>query len=274
MIAAIGTWQALKSSVAGAAGKSVVLTLSAPFSMTGYTPIEVTGATTSITIIGNGAVFDAAKRGRFFHLDKNATLVVANVTLKNGYRELDTGGAMLVAGGAKLTLTSCVLSKNYAFGGGAIYVAGATVVLTLCTLSDNYVGIPSRGGAGGAMFIDAGGTATLTSCTFNENLDSYYNSGGGALFIVKNAEVLLRGCNFQSPILGSENDIARNDASANVTFACPDGLSGAAVQMEGNEITVIPPQALHCSTSYKCVNNQCVMGAVGVNKSICARVCY
>jgi hypothetical protein len=58
----IASWTSLSSSIAAAAGKTVTLTLSTPFDMTGFqsgSAIEMKTAQTAITILGNAAVFDA-----------------------------------------------------------------------------------------------------------------------------------------------------------------------------------------------------------------------
>ena len=93
----ISTWAMLNSSIASAAGKSAVLTLSSSFAMTGYPTsgqgdyagIGISTAGTAITIVGNNAVFDANKHGRFFIVDvgdgssTNVRLSVSHVTFKN-----------------------------------------------------------------------------------------------------------------------------------------------------------------------------------------------
>jgi hypothetical protein len=44
-------------------------------------------ANTSITIVGNAAVFDAGGKGRFFIVGDAVALVMSNVTLQNGVSE-------------------------------------------------------------------------------------------------------------------------------------------------------------------------------------------
>jgi hypothetical protein len=44
-------------------------------------------ANTSITIVGNGAVFDAGGKDRFFIVGDAVALVMSNVTLQNGVRQ-------------------------------------------------------------------------------------------------------------------------------------------------------------------------------------------
>jgi hypothetical protein len=65
----------------------VTLTLSTPFDMTGFqdgSAIDIDTAKTAITIVGNGAVFDAGGKDRLFVLHWGVTLVMSHVTLQNG----------------------------------------------------------------------------------------------------------------------------------------------------------------------------------------------
>jgi hypothetical protein len=91
----IASWNTLNSSITAAAGKVVTLTLSTPFDMTGFqygSQIIMLTANTSITIVGNAAVFDARGKGYFFfvgntNVDSAVALVMSNVTLQNGVSE-------------------------------------------------------------------------------------------------------------------------------------------------------------------------------------------
>ena len=68
--------------------------------------------------------------------------------------------------------------------------------------------------------------------------------GGGALYFNPNTNGLLKNCSLLGTVSPKNNDIARYDTTANVTFACADGEVGTPVQMSGTEITKIP--ALTC----------------------------
>jgi hypothetical protein len=83
----IASWTSLSSSITAAAGKVMTLTLSAPFDMTGFSNIEMDTANTAITIVGNGAVFDAGGKDCFFSVYQAVALVMSNVTLQNGVRQ-------------------------------------------------------------------------------------------------------------------------------------------------------------------------------------------
>jgi hypothetical protein len=218
----IASWTSLSSSIAAAAGKAVILTLSTPFDMTGFQePILVMTAQTSITIVGNGAVFDAGGKTYFFFVDTAVTLVMSNVTLQNGSGGGNVGGAIGVSRGGTATLAHCTFSGNTS----------------------------PEGGVGGAIFVYSG-TATLSHCTFSGNTAG---NAGGALFFWSNSIGLLKNCSFLGTVSSKNNDIARTDTTANVAFACADGEVGTPVQMSGTEITKLP--ALNCTAqTYACYN--------------------
>jgi hypothetical protein len=89
----IASWNTLSSSITAAAGKVVTLTLSTPFDMTGFqsgSHINMQTAKTAITIVGNGAVFDARGKDSFFIVGggfRDVALVMSNVILQNGVSE-------------------------------------------------------------------------------------------------------------------------------------------------------------------------------------------
>ena len=77
--------------------------------------------------------------------------------------------------------------------------------------------------------------------------------GGGALYFYSNTNGLLKNCSLLGTVSPNNNDIARYDTTANVTFACADGEVGTPVQMSGTEITKIP--ALTCTAqTHACYN--------------------
>ena len=84
----IASWNTLSSSITAAAGKVATLTLSTPFDMTGFSSaIVMQTAKTTITIVGNAAVFDAGGKDSFFYVHQAVALVMSNVTLQNGVRQ-------------------------------------------------------------------------------------------------------------------------------------------------------------------------------------------
>jgi predicted outer membrane repeat protein len=176
------------------------MTLSTPFDMTGFqsgSQIYIGTAQTTITIVGNGAVFDARGGGIFFVVHDAVALVMSNVTLQNG----------------------------------------------------------NQGNVGGAIFVDYGGTITLSDCSFIGNTSP---GGGGALYFRSNTNGLLKNCSLLGTVSPENNDIARDDTTANVTFACADGEVGTPVQMSVTEIAKLP--ALNCTVgNCFCRNSKCVV---------------
>jgi hypothetical protein len=248
----IGTWSALKSTITASAGTKATLTLEAKFDMTGFklrSEITLSAANTDITLVGNGAVFNGGlsnadddghlggKHDHFFTVGSgngngNVKLVMSNVTLHNGAGH-GMGGAIRVGAGGTIILTSCTLSANYADYGAPSGANGS--------------------GEGGAIYVDTGGTISLTSCTLSANYAGY-DGIGGAIYFTGSSTGLLTNCAFNGPVSPYSNDIARADGTASVTFACGDGEVGTPVQMQGNEITVIPPKELQCTKMYYCPN--------------------
>jgi predicted outer membrane repeat protein len=134
----------------------------------------ISTAQTFITIVGNGAVFDARWKDNFFFVgdgvNNAVALVMSNVTLQNGNSADGSGGAIFVGGTA--ILTDCIFTANLA----------------------SYLG--GTGGSGGAICV--GGTATLTNCIFSGNTVYLWKGfrayEGGALFFGPNSNGLLKNC--------------------------------------------------------------------------------
>lgn len=143
----------------------------------------------SLTIEGPGAnlltikAFDPDSSGnndsdgnRVFYIDGSGTLnvTISGLTLTNGDPEVsgenNGGGAILNL--ENLTLSSCVLTNNFAPNGGAIYSPNGTLTVTDCTITGN------AAGDGGGLLIE-GGSATLSRTTISNN--QVTNSGGGLL---------------------------------------------------------------------------------------------
>eukprot|EP00935_MAST-01C_sp_MAST-1C-sp1_P002050 g2050.t1 len=198
----ISTWAMLESSIAAAAGKAAVLTLSSKFAMTGYPTggydgIQISAAGTNITIIGNSATFDAKQNGRFFSVDGSSscpatrngrrsscpTLNMSCVSFTNGYIGPDSsvavGGAALYVQDGVITLLGCSFSENAAEYGGAMFVRGSTITLTNCTFAEN----TAAQGGGGAIYLDGGGNVTMTGCWLIKNNVPAGDDGGGAIDI-------------------------------------------------------------------------------------------
>ncbi len=134
--------------------------------------------TKSITLRANtsaggnagNTIIDARSAGRIFNNSAGPnTLVLDNLTLRNGYSSAD-GGAILVAAGATLVANSTTFSNCSAKNGGAIANNG-----TLMAFSSAFTGC-SAATYGGAILN--GGTITAISSSFTD----CSAGGGGAIF--------------------------------------------------------------------------------------------
>ena len=92
----------IKTSTVGA----VVITLALPFDTSDYaTQIDIL-AGANVTILGQGAVLDAARKGRFFYVPASASLALDSLTLQRGFpkggwpgdKGFAYGGALFNAG--------------------------------------------------------------------------------------------------------------------------------------------------------------------------------
>jgi hypothetical protein len=66
---------------------------------------------------------------------------------------------------------------------------------------------------------------------------------------------VLKNCSLLGTVSPKNNDIARDDTTANVTFACADGEVGTPVQMSGTEITKLPTPTCTAKT-FSCYNGR------------------
>ena len=92
--ATAGSWTDLAKKIAPTSGW-VKITLDAAFDCSDYgSEIGIhTGA--NVTIHGNGATLDAAKKGRFFNVSSGAALALDHLVLQNGFVSSDYVSARL-----------------------------------------------------------------------------------------------------------------------------------------------------------------------------------
>ena len=96
-----------------------------------------------LTIDGNGQTING-NRNQVFHINSNASLVLKNIIIIDGYQPENGGGAIHNEG--KLTIINSTLSNNNAKFAGAIYNYGK-LTITDSTLSNN-----TAASDGGAIF--------------------------------------------------------------------------------------------------------------------------
>jgi hypothetical protein len=153
--------------------------------------------TDSLTINGPGeSALTVSGEGlsRVFAIAGDPTVMIADLTVANGWTDDSPGGGISMVGGT-LTLDRVTVSGNSAVGstatrygapaalGGGLYVEGGTLALNQCTVSGNSaVGAPGSfywydsengtysvgDGVGGGLYV-AGGTLTLDQSTVSGN---------------------------------------------------------------------------------------------------------
>ena len=154
-----------------------------------------------ITILGTGREISGNDSHRIFHV-QSGHLRLDRLSMINGEVVSNgSGGAILVNGGAALTVTNSYFAGNTAGGvGGAIASSGSLTVS-----NSSFDGNGAQGTGGGGFYI-SGGTATITHVTMFNNSASGVGGKGRALLVNGSAaRVSLR-----NSILG-DNDSSSND---------------------------------------------------------------
>ncbi|WP_405264734.1 hypothetical protein [Methanobrevibacter sp.] len=94
----------------------------------------------NITIIGkNNAYFDGGEVSRCLFIGSNCSVILKNITFKNGYSE-NGGGAVFLNETSNLTLYDCIFDNNrvYNSDGGALNArVGTNVEIYNCTFANN-----------------------------------------------------------------------------------------------------------------------------------------
>jgi hypothetical protein len=169
----------------------------------------------NLTILGNGAILDAAGHGRLFDIASGGSLVLQDATLTGG---LAKGGSAAAEGGAiydsgGLTLSSVTVKSNVAEGstgaegsrysngrnganayGGGLFVSAGTITLNHDVIEGNravggnggngatvltgHDGGAGGEGEGGGLYV-AGGEITLGNDTIESDAATGGNAGSG-----------------------------------------------------------------------------------------------
>ncbi len=138
----------------------------------------VYNANYSLSLSGNNT-------NRIFNLVDAANMITLDsLTLKNGRKDSNHGGAIIADDNSPLTITNCKLNNNSCnLHGGAIYTE-SPLALTNSTLSSNYSANNYYYSYGGAIYATS--TLILTDCTLNGNSttssSSSSSTGGGAIY--------------------------------------------------------------------------------------------
>jgi predicted outer membrane repeat protein len=254
----------------------------------GAVHVEANGtfAAISTTFSGNTA---RSGRGGAVYVEADGIFTATSCTFSGNtvlpsYGAYGLGGAVYVYANGTFAAINTTFSGNNASGsegiGGAVYVhggatwttgtvfPGGTFTATSSTFSGNTAIL-----SGGALYFGVGDYQRSVK------IDVPFDSGATSEFkrVLKKAlpgEIgkmvrpktmlvsgphidgatgLIKDCTFVGPISNTHNDIYNKGGK--ITFACADDEVGTPVQMQGNEITVIPPKELKCTAqTYACYN--------------------
>jgi len=141
----------------------------------------------SVTILGPGAenlAIDGNGAGRVFQILPSNTVVIANLTITNGYavsplHPYAVGGGILNTHAA-LTVSNCIVSGNRGYGGGGIgnsdlyYGGRASLSVIDCTLSRN-----SAVDEGGGIYSDGEGGVAVLEIIHSGLIENSAEIGGG-----------------------------------------------------------------------------------------------
>ncbi|MEK7217201.1 MAG: CSLREA domain-containing protein, partial [Chloroflexota bacterium] len=179
----------------------------------------------SVSLVGAGAastVIDISGIDRVFHVIGPVTVSLSGATIRNGTVSStvsptsNAGGAVLLEGGASLSIVDSRFANNTAYSGGAIYNFSSGALSIARTAFSGNTGINSAGalyndgsvltldnstvsgntgglGAGG-ISTNGGGTTTIVNSTISGNIapsgpgGGVYNDGGSSL-VVKSSTI-------------------------------------------------------------------------------------
>lgn len=154
--------------------------------------------TSNVTLDGGGLItLSGGRTTRLFRVQDGSSLTLRNLVLTEGYSGANSGGAIYVSSGGRLSLegSTIVDSATDGWAGSAIFDAGGTVALVDSLIANNeasYGAISSIGQltllrttflnnrgsiAGGALTI--GGTTTIQDSTLDYNIAPV----GGAMYV-------------------------------------------------------------------------------------------
>ena len=171
---------------AGASANAVTITLPAGTYAIG-SPLLVAGSPSITGADKATTIIDAGGAHRAFDI-ANATVALAQLTVRNGLAAADGGGG-IQAGHSHLTLTDVAFTSNRADSdGGAIGLVDGSLTVTRGTFSDN------TGQAGGAIFASEAAVHVV---------DSMFTSNGavgqgGAIFAAFPTALTISGSTFHS----------------------------------------------------------------------------
>ena len=124
----------------------------------------------NVTINGGGFAIDGNNTHRVIYIASGGTLILNNVTIRNG-NSVDSGGGVANSGGTLTIINSIISNNSTTLNGGGIDNSIGALTITNSTIVGNSADF--RGGG----IMSADGPATLSNSTLSNN--SAGISGGG-----------------------------------------------------------------------------------------------
>ncbi len=197
----------------------------------------------SVNLLGTGypaTIVDGNHLSRVFSVDSNATVMICDLTVRNGVlpAELDYGGGIYIGEGSSLRLENVVVNGNTTpngWGGGVTNFGALTILRS--TISQN----ESTGRGGGILNY---GTLTATRILITDNVADIAGGGIASYFgSVDLTDVTITGNQAINGLggVGGGGIFLGNtvDASLNrVTVDGNTGLRGGAIQIWGSDVTM------------------------------------
>ena len=147
----------------------------------------------NLIIDGQGHEINADNKTGIFSISPDVTVVLKNITFVNGYKPLDSGGAVSSEG--NITVEECTFINNNAFRGGALFVSSSGDLNIEDSTFENNEAVQ-----GGAILTE--GDLTVTRSFFENNKASI---GGSGIRVVGNSTVT--DCVFESNTAGYDGTI-------------------------------------------------------------------
>lgn len=163
-------------SLASAGDSVVVAAATYPENLTIEVSLRITGAGASTTIIDGGGLNTVVTIP-----NANTPVTISRLTIQNGFAPSGVDGGGVSNHGGRLTISSSVISSNFAFwgscGGGGVYSSGGTLLITRSTITAN-----TAAPHGGGICINGSKAAIRSTAVSGNNVLSGQFGGGIANF--------------------------------------------------------------------------------------------
>ncbi len=144
------------------------------------------------TIIDCNGSASEPHRAFYFHSGEDANSIISGLTIINGYRTQDNGGAVSVENSSP-TIEKCIIRDNTALRGGGIWGGyGSGIGVHNCAITNNFSNHQQYGSGGGLCF-DGSESPIVSNCLITGNRALGWSGG---LYCDYATNVLITNCTF------------------------------------------------------------------------------